>query len=215
MKATNTKSIPTNDKSSFTSLITLYECHLELFQLYFYGTTISASKIKHILKKRPDDNTISSFISYLIVFWDSFQSSFTELHKYLSRETATAANDYRDMQTGGNIIFRPVSLLQMIKAIAYIKTVNHNISTLDILSRYNAIDRNVSSGLWTNIIWNANTKKMIVNNQILLKYLFVYIYDKAILRQKHLEEFYQKYAFVKNISIDIVDEELRQYLPNA
>ena len=56
---------------------------------------------------------------------------------------------------------------------------------------------------------------MIVNNQILLKYLFVYIYDKAILRQKHLEEFYQKYAFVKNISIDIVDEELRQYLPNA
>ena len=37
MKATNTKSIPTNDKSSFTSLITLYECHLELFQLYFYS----------------------------------------------------------------------------------------------------------------------------------------------------------------------------------
>lgn len=215
MKATNTKSIPTNDKSSFTSLITLYECHLELFQLYFYGTTVTANKVKTILKKRPDDNTISSFISYLIVFWDSFQSSFTELHEYLSRETATAANDYRDMQTGGNIIFRPVSLLQMIKAIAYVKTVNHNISTLDILSRYNAIDRNVSSGLWTNIIWNANTKKMIVNNQILLKYLFVYIYDKAILRQKHLEEFYQKYAFVKNISIDIVDEELRQYLPNA
>ena len=29
------------------------------------------------------------------------------------------------------------------------------------------------------------------------------------------KEFYQKYAFVKNISIDIVDEELRQYLPNA
>jgi hypothetical protein len=137
------------------------------------------------------------------------------LHEYLSRETATAAKDYRDMQTGGNIIFRPVSLLQMVKAIAYIKTANNDISVLDILSRYNVIDRNISNGLWTNIIWNANSKKMIVNNQILLKYLFVYIYDKEILRPKHLEEFYQKYAFVKNIDTDIVDEYIRQYLPNA
>ena len=215
MKATNTKSIPTNDKSSFTSLITLYECHLELFQLYFYGTLVTTNKVKQFLKKRPDDNTITSFVSYLTEFWNTFLSSFVELREYLNREIVTAANDYRDVQTGGNIIFRPVSLLQMVKAIAYIKTANNDISVLDILSRYNVIDRNISNGLWTNIIWNANSQKMIVNNQILLKYLFVYIYDKEILRPKHLEDFYQKYAFVKNINTDIVDEYIRQYLPNA
>ena len=215
MKATNTKSIPTNDKSSFTSLITLYECHLELFQLYFYGTTVTTNKVQQFLKKRPDDNTITLFISYLTEFWDTFLSSFAELREYLNGEIVNAAKDYRDIQNGGNIIFRPVSLLQMVKAIAYIKTVNNDISVLDILSRYNVIDRNLSNGLWTNIIWNANSKKMIVNNQVLLKYLFVYIYDKEILRQKHIEEFYQRYAFVKNINTDVVDEHIRQYLPNA
>ena len=142
-------------------------------------------------------------------------SSFAELREYLNGEIVNAAKDYRDIQNGGNIIFRPVSLLQMVKAIAYIKTVNNDISVLDILSRYNVIDRNLSNGLWTNIIWNANSKKMIVNNQVLLKYLFVYIYDKEILRQKHIEEFYQRYAFVKNINTDVVDEHIRQYLPNA
>lgn len=215
MKATNTKSIPTNDKSSFTSLITLYECHLELFQLYFYGTTVTTNKVQQFLKKRPDDNTITLFISYLTEFWDTFLSSFAELREYLNGEIVNAAKDYRDIQNGGNIIFRPVSLLQMVKAIAYIKTVNNDISVLDILSRYNVINRNLSNGLWTNIIWNANSKKMIVNNQVLLKYLFVYIYDKEILRQKHIEEFYQRYAFVKNINTDVVDEHIRQYLPNA
>lgn len=215
MKATNTKSIPTNDKSSFTSLITLYECHLELFQLYFYGTTVTTNKVQQFLKKRPDDNTITLFISYLTEFWDTFLSSFAELREYLNGEIVNAAKDYRDIQNGGNIIFRPVSLLQMVKAIAYIKTVNNDISVLDILSRYNVIDRNLSNGLWTNIIWNANSQKMIVNNQVLLKYLFVYIYDKEILRQKHIEEFYQRYAFVKNINTDVVDEHIRQYLPNA
>lgn len=36
MKATNTKSIPVNDKTSFTSLITLYECNIELFQIFHF-----------------------------------------------------------------------------------------------------------------------------------------------------------------------------------
>lgn len=65
MKATNTKSIPVNDKTSFTSLITLYECNIELFQIFHFKKNISKTKLKDFLKSRPDEEIISEYIKYL------------------------------------------------------------------------------------------------------------------------------------------------------
>ncbi|MED9961976.1 MAG: DNA sulfur modification protein DndB [Bacteroidales bacterium] len=212
MKVSNSKSIATTDKSSFTSLITLYECNTELFQWYHFKRTVSGSKLKDFLKTRPDEELISSFCEYLDNFWKLFIQIFPEVKDFLDAEPQIAANKYRDNNNGGNIIFRPVTLLQMIKAIVYILTEDNTATIEGILNRYCQIDRNVSSLLWDKIIWNSTSKTMLVNNQILLKYLFVYIYDSTILKNKHLEDFYQRYELVKNINRDDIKSHLLRYL---
>ncbi len=39
-------------KSSFTSLITLYECNVELFQIFYYKKIISKNQIEGFSKKQ-------------------------------------------------------------------------------------------------------------------------------------------------------------------
>lgn len=68
IKATNTKSIPVKDKTSFTSLITLYECNIELFQIFHFKKVISKAKLTEFLKSRPNEEIISEYIEYLNTF---------------------------------------------------------------------------------------------------------------------------------------------------
>ena len=215
MKVSNSKSIATSDKSSFTSLITLYECNAELFQLFHFKKVVSGTKLKDFQKSRPDEKLISSYCKYIDNFWMLFSQAFPEIKEYLDASPRTAAGKFRDSETGGNIIFRPVTLLQMIKAIVYILTEDKTVSINDILKKYSQINRNVSSLLWDKIIWNPDSKTMLVNNQILLKYLFVYLYNPSILKEKHIKDFYNRYKLVKNIEITEIDNHLNNLIKNA
>jgi DNA sulfur modification protein DndB len=215
MKVSNSKSIANHDKSSFTSLITLYECNAELFQYFHYKKTVSGIKLKEFLKSRPDEKLISSFIEYIDNFWSIFAQTFPEVKEYLEADPINAASKFRDNETGGNIIFRPVTLLQMIKAIVYILSEDRTSTVGGILRAFCNINRSVSSDLWNKIIWNPSSRTMLVNNQLLLKYLFVYIYDPGILKEKHINDFYQRYILVKNIDGNNIDAHLDAVINNA
>lgn len=211
IKATNTKSIPVNDKSSFTSLITLYECNVELFQIFYYKKIISKTKLKDFLRSRPTEDIISGYIKYLNDFWSLTLSVFPEIEDFIHSDPPTAAEKYRDSINGGNIIFRPVALLQMIKAISYICSENNEISINEILAVFAKLDRSVSNEPWCKIIWDPASKRMLVNNQLLLKYLFVYIFNPNLLKDKDKKDFYNRYALINNISRDHVEEILNKY----
>ena len=211
IKATNTKSIPVKDKTSFTSLITLYECNIELFQIFHFKKVISKAKLTEFLKSRPNEEIISEYIEYLNTFWDLMINTFPEITDFIHSESLTAAEKYRDPINGGNIIFRPVALLQMVKAISYICSEDNKTSIKEILEIFSRLDRNVSNELWSRIIWDPESKRMLVNNQLLLKYLFIYIFNDALLKTKDKKELYSKYALVNNISIEDVEESLNKY----
>lgn len=211
IKATNTKSIPVKDKTSFTSLITLYECNIELFQIFHFKKVISKAKLTEFLKSRPNEEIISEYIEYLNTFWDLMINTFPEITDFIHSESLTAAEKYRDPINGGNIIFRPVALLQMVKAISYICSEDDKTSIKEILEIFSRLDRNVSNELWSRIIWDPESKRMLVNNQLLLKYLFIYIFNDALLKAKDKKELYSKYALVNNISIEDVEESLNKY----
>lgn len=211
IKATNTKSIPVKDKTSFTSLITLYECNIELFQIFHFKKVISKAKLTEFLKSRPNEEIISEYIEYLNTFWDLMINTFPEITDFIHSKSLTAAEKYRDPINGGNIIFRPVALLQMVKAISYICSEDDKTSIKEILEIFSRLDRNVSNELWSRIIWDPESKRMLVNNQLLLKYLFIYIFNDALLKAKDKKELYSKYALVNNISIEDVEESLNKY----
>lgn len=210
IKATNSKSIPAGDKMAFTSLMTLYSCHFELYKAFKFEANISDAKAKESLKTRPSDETLDSLKTYIIRFWDIFISTFNELEEYINNITNSAASEFRSRDTGGNILFRPVSLYPLVQVISRIHKKN-GIEYRDIFDKFSQLNRSVSSGLWNKVIWNPNTNKMIVKNQTAVKLLLLYVYDQDSLSIREKNDLIDRYALLQGINLDEVEPYLEQY----
>lgn len=210
IKATNSKSIPPGDKMAFTSLMTLYSCHFELYKAFMFEANISDAKAKDSLKIRPSDSTLDSLKAYITEFWDIFISTFNELEEYINNHTNTAASEFRSRETGGNILFRPVSLYPLVQVISRIHKKN-GIEYRDIFNKFSQLDRCVSSGLWNKIIWNPNTNKMIIKNQTAIKLLLLYVYDHETLSVREKTDLIDRYALLLGINQDDVEPHIEQY----
>lgn len=208
IKASNSKSIPSNDKKSFTTLMTLYDCNIELLRYYKFNGNISNGKLKDYLRVRPDDDTISGFQFFLVEFWTSFIHTFPEMEKYIDDISQNAAESYRDPISGGNIFFRPVSLFPFISALSTLAIRNPNCSIKHVIERFKGIERTVSADPWNKVIWNPTTNKMIMRNQTLVKYLFMHLYSHDALTNKEKVALQTKYATVHNLPLENAVQQL-------
>jgi len=202
VKVSNSKSIPNTDKESFTTLMTLYSCHKELLRAFLSqerGKIVNNTQLDEYLRFRPEDDIILSFIGYLKDFWNAFIQTFPEIDTYLQNKSENAAAEMRSSVSGGNIFFRPIVLFPFIESIARIKSNNSNISFADILQHYSNLERTVSNPPWNKVIWNPITKKMIMRNQTLTKYIFLYLYGSSLLSDKEKQDMKNKYATILNI----------------
>lgn len=203
IKASNNKSIPQTDKKAFTSLITLYECHLSLYKSFIskkdqhhYGK----SQIKDMLKSRPSDDIIAEFNQYLVDFWDCMNSTFEEIEVYINNNSDNPAAELRSTENGGNLFFRPIGLFPFVEAIARILLAT-NKSFDEIISGYVNLKRNVHSDMWDMILWNPITRRMIMRNQSLVYYLLIKIMDDSILTERENTNMISKYATIFNIEL--------------
>lgn len=201
IKASNSKSIPQSDKTAFTSLMTLYECHLALYHTYVskkdnreYKTT----QIKESLKYRPSDEVINDFIQYLVSFWDCMAATYSEISNYISNESKNPAEELRSTETGGNLFFRPIGLLPYVQAVSKI-SLSKGISIKEVIGIFANLNRNVHSELWDMILWNPRTKKMLMRNQSLVYYLLIKMSSFNILTDKERTAMVNKYATIFNI----------------
>ncbi|MBD5341594.1 MAG: DGQHR domain-containing protein [Bacteroides sp.] len=197
IKSSNSKSIPASDQIAFTTLMTLYDCHLELFKLYKFNGNVSANKLKDYQRIRPEENEISNFNAYLAEFWNKMVLYFPELSQYLKDKSVSPAARYRNSENGGSLLFRPVALLPFVSAIMKIGE-KYNIE--EILRNISKINRCISSPLWEKIIWNPATRKMIMRNQSVVKGILIHMYDSELLSSKDKEVLYSKYALIHNIT---------------
>lgn len=203
IKASNNKSIPQTDKKAFTSLITLYECHLSLYKSFIskkdqhhYGK----SQIKDMLKYRPSDDIIAEFNQYLVDFWDCMNSTFEEIEVYINNNSDNPAAELRSTENGGNLFFRPIGLFPFVEAVARILLAT-NKSFDEIISGYVNLNRNVHSDMWDMILWNPITRRMIMRNQSLVNYLLIKIMDDSILTERENTNMISKYATIFNIEL--------------
>ena len=203
IKASNNKSIPQTDKKAFTSLITLYACHLSLYKSFIsqkdqhhYGK----SQIKDMLKYRPSDDIIAEFNQYLVDFWDCMNSTFEEIEVYINNNSDNPAAELRSTENGGNLFFRPIGLFPFVEAVARILLAT-NRSFNEIISGYVNLNRNVHSDMWDMILWNPITRRMIMRNQSLVNYLLIKIMDDNILTERENTNMISKYATIFNIEL--------------
>lgn len=212
IKATNSKSIPVGDKKAFTSLMTLYECHVELFKLYHFKGKASNNQLKDFLRTRPDDDVIDGFDRFLTDFWDSLIQRFPEVNHYVNDDGSNAAAEYRSTENGGNIFFRPIAQLPFIYAVVRIRARTPDLTWDEIFARFMHMNRTVSAEPWNKVIWSPISHKMVMRNQTLVKYLFVHMYDINILTSKEKDQMYTRYATIHNVEIEQAREQIGQIL---
>ena len=211
IKATNNKAIPANDKMAFTSLMTLYACHTTLFNTFISirdGRKYTQSQLNEYLKFRPSDDVLEAFECFLIEFWDLMRNVFPEFNEFInSTSPATAAAEMRSSESGGNIFFRPIGLQPFVEAVAKIR-LEKMTEFIEILHRFEHMERIVSHSPWNKILWNPMTHKMVMRNQALVKYLLLYLYDNTILSEADMKKMMAKYAAI--FDIDTEEEALNQ-----
>lgn len=186
-----TKAIPENDCKAFTSIITFYECNLELLWLLISdkeiynseGTKVKGrSKLKEYIRKRPNDDDISTFVEVCIQFWNELILAYRDIEEYLNNPPDTTP--YRNRH-GGNILFRPVALIPFVKAAVRVATAK-SIAFSDVFAELPASLLSINNPIWRNIIWNREKGTMIVNNQKLTERILLFFWDKNLLSEKEV-----------------------------
>lgn len=212
VRATNSKALSDTDRTSFTSLITLYECHREIFKYYQSkkdNKTYSKAKIDEFLKYRRTQAEIDHFFKYLTDFWGTFCSNLKGMNEYITSDSKASAETFRNKKDGGLLYFRPVALHPLIQAIMEI---HRRKSTpikevMEVLSKKEMI---ISKKPWINVLWEPVNNTMIMGNATLTRYLLMFLYDKSVLTAKEIESLKTKYAAALNVEIKDVNKLLKE-----
>jgi DNA sulfur modification protein DndB len=202
------KSIPENDKSSITSLITLYECNLEIYKSFIKITTgrnPTKLLLYEKLRYRPSDEDLFRFNKYCTEIWDDFKNNLNVVNEFISIQNEPAKK-YRNNFTGGNLIFRPIGLLPIIQTAFEIN--KRTSETFEVIFRkMNEINMNISEVPWKSVMWNSIEKTMIMGNKSLIKLLLLYLYDESLMSNNEMKKLKEKYAIVIN-KTDNIDSAL-------
>jgi DNA sulfur modification protein DndB len=202
------KPIPETNKSAFTSIVTLYQCNSELLKYFLTLKTIKKN-VEEYKRFRPSDTEISEFENFCFSFWESFTKKIKVISEYLRITNDTQASTFRNKETGGNILFRPIGLLPFIFATIELckrKKIDFN-STLE---RLNKINLNLNKAPWKQVLWNDYDKTMLRGDNPLVSKLLMYQVDKTVLTDKELYNLKLGYAAKRGIPMESIDEALEE-----
>lgn len=211
-----TKAIVEKDTKSFTSLIKLYETNKIVYKYYtsFRDNTKrihSSTEIDKFLKFRPKQEDIDDFEKYLTEFWELFINSFEGMKEYVASTEKDAAAKYRNRENGGLLYFRPVALPQLVTAI--LETCFRSKVTLsDSMSAYSQLEMYISKAPWVKVLWDAESRTMIMKNKTLVRPLLMFMYDRSVFNAKELESLRIRYAKVLEIEPTEIDDKLNALL---
>lgn len=213
IRSINNKALSENDFDSFTSLITLYQCNVEIFRNYKSIKDQKKYTIKSInqyLKFRPVQKEIDDFKTYLVSFWDTFCNSFEGMTDFRDSNEKNAAKIYRNRDYGGLLYFRPVALPPLIKSI--LETCRRtNMSQEMVMQHYSTLKLHLNDAPWVKLLWEPITRTMNMINETFIRLLLMFMFDKNLLTKKELNELRKKYAAATDIDLDSVDFALNSF----
>ena len=186
-----TKAIPESNDKAFTTIITFYECNMEILWILLKDVEVlnpegsrtkGKGKIKEFIRKRPDDETIHRFENLCASFWNALIDGFCDMRTYVT--DAPNAQPYRN-RTGGNLLFRPAALLPFVRAAVKVATKQEK-SFDKIFKAFPQELLSIDNILWRNILWNNDKGTMIVNNQKLTERILLYFWDRSTLTRNEI-----------------------------
>lgn len=176
----NSKSgtMPTNDNSSFTTLVTINTINKILF-----------SKPNSYYTSRPSDLELDRLYSEAKLFWDSLFECFPELVMYIEGNINVQINNIsinRNHESGGSLLLRPVG--QKLLSQAYKAFSDSELQTFK--DKIRQVDFNLSSNIWKYLFWN---EKMLTGEDKLKKNLLLFMLGKYANEENVHEEMRRVY----------------------
>lgn len=189
------KAIPSNNQDAITSIITLYQANTELFKAFYedqFHHRATPKKIEDFLKFRPAQEIVDAFQAFCIGYWNEFKSKLTPIATYLAANE-NPASQFRNNESGGNLLFRPIGFLPFVKATQLVRD-RTGLEFPAIFEQFNKINLELDSKPWHYVAWNPTTKQMIMRSDSTIMFLLVYLYDKELLEASELAALANRYA---------------------
>ena len=207
------KAVPESNKKAFTTIITFYECNLELMHLFLENKVVKnsdgramrgSSKAKEYIRFRPDQQELDAFVGLCSDFWNAVSSEISCVSEYLSSAPATESFRNKD---GGSLPFRPAALIPLVKAVTHIHK-KTGYSFAEILNKINTLPLKISDSIWQGVLWDKNNKKMIMNHQKVVGLRLIHLYDTKLLSEKDLQNLVNGYASATQTHREEAEREL-------
>lgn len=204
------KGIPRTNTKAFTSIITLYQCNLELLKNFYEdkkGLRPTSKRLEEYRKFRKSEKEINDFYKYCSNFWSEIKNNIDPVKNFVSKKENLATN-FRH-KNGGNILFRPIGLLPFVKAVTKIN-ISKKKSYKSIIKKFNSKNLDITKKPWEYVVWNPISKSMIMNNSSLIELIFRYKYDNSTLTLKELDRLKKQYAAKINFENKNLDKVLKK-----
>lgn len=192
------KGISSTNHDALTSIITLYQANVELFKCFYVGRhkkALNGPGLTKYLKFRPAQVEIDEFQVYTVKFWEAFKTELTYIAEFLIR---TEKMQLRNSQTGGNLVYRPIGFLPLIKAAITIHLRTKKGFT-EIFKKFDKVNLQLDQKPWVYVLWNPIQKKMLTNSDALTQLMLLYLYDKKLVlpaeKQKLIEGYGAKISY--------------------
>ena len=124
-------------------------------------------------------------------YWDAFKT-LSVIKDYLKKENHFS-EQFRNSENGGNLIFRPIGFLPLIKASIRIKQKN-KIAYKIIFAKFDKLNFEMHTRPWLYVLWNPIEKRMIMSLSSLTELLLLYLFDKKFLKKEELGRLKEGYA---------------------
>lgn len=213
--AKNSKAIPDTDYNAFTTLMSLYECHLTLYKYFKQqydkkNKPYSSKEINESLKLRPNQQALNAYKSFVTDFWNAFCQSFNGMQDFKNNLNENAANAYRN-KSGGLVYFRPIGIESISHALLITAQRTPDKSLIEIVTEYANLRYNLADVPWKGVFWRQNNQTMIMGNNPLAVLLLMYMYDPNLLTEKETERLRKRYADALQLeNIEDVDAKLEE-----
>lgn len=213
--AKNSKAIPDTDYNAFTTLMSLYECHLTLYKYFKQqydkkNKPYSSKEINESLKLRPNQQALNAYKSFVTDFWNAFCRSFNGMQDFKNNLNENAANAYRN-KSGGLVYFRPIGIESIAHALLITAQRTPDKSLMEIVTEYANLRYNLADVPWKGVFWSPNNQTMIMGNNPLAVLLLMYMYNPDLLTEKEMERLKKRYADALQLeNIEDVDAKLEE-----
>ena len=160
-----TANIPSRDKRSMTSLISLYSVVKAISVPY--GRKSSG----RLIKGPPNPVTVGEFYVQATDFWDAVKASFPQVAEvFNSKPEDEMVAKYRH-EDGGHFLFRPFCLVAFAKTVRVL--MSRGFSIVDSLKVLSGIQMDIGKDPWRHVVWNPNKCTMINKNESLIRNLLL------------------------------------------